>query len=129
MQALTEAKQKYENPENADSITKRIYLTAFIKDFELTNELLWKFLKLLIEEHYEIKTIGSKDTIKAAQEALMIDQQTASILLDMIKDRNTAVHIYDEQEAERLCMRIIETYYPTIEKLIGKLKKLSTITR
>ncbi|MBC6445437.1 MAG: nucleotidyltransferase substrate binding protein [Alphaproteobacteria bacterium GM202ARS2] len=62
-------------------------------------ELFWKTLKrLLAEEGVEIST--PKETLRKAFQAGWLNDEAA--WLEMLSDRNTTSHIYDEETAKRI---------------------------
>lgn len=91
--------------------------SGLINKFNLQFELSWKLLKRLLE--YEGATLaasGSPRTIlkEAYRFYDFIDE---AAWLDMLRDRNTNVHIYDNKLAQDLIQRILNAYIPAFCQL------------
>jgi nucleotidyltransferase substrate binding protein (TIGR01987 family) len=91
-----------------------------IQRFEFTFELLWKTLKIFLEnEGVETKT--PRESLKEGfRIGLISDEET---YLDMLEDRNLTTHIYDKNTSGEIFKRIKKTYIAEIEALLKKLKK------
>ena len=78
-----------------------------IQRFEFTFELLWKSLKIFLNEE-GIDCKSPKDCLKSAfKYGLIQDEQ---ILLDILLDRNNSTHIYSKEESEEIFERIKNVY-------------------
>jgi len=78
-----------------------------IQRFEFTFELLWKSLKIFLnEEGIDCKSL--KDCLKSAYKYGLI--QDEQILLDILLDRNNSSHIYSKKESEEIFERIKNVY-------------------
>ena len=90
-----------------------------IQGFEFTFELAWNVMKDYLEEQGITGIIGSKGAVRHAfQQGLVEDGE---VWMDMIKDRNLASHVYDEETAEDLTNAIIGTYYHHFKALARKM--------
>jgi nucleotidyltransferase substrate binding protein (TIGR01987 family) len=78
-----------------------------IQRFEFTVELLWKTLKISLSYKGE-ECRSPRDCVKMAYRMGILEDD--EIVLDMIEDRNKSSHIYDEQVAEEIFLRIKEVY-------------------
>ena len=77
---------------------------GLIKSFEFTFELSWNVMKDYLEEQGILGIIGSKNAYRTAfQNGLITDGQK---WLDMINDRNSVSHEYDEIKAKEISIRI-----------------------
>ena len=95
-----------------------------IQGFEFTFELAWNVMKDYLEEYGINGIIGSKDSVRQAfAKGLIPDGQ---IWMDIIKDRNIASHIYDEETANELVFSILNTYYNEFSVFADKMSKLET---
>lgn len=102
--------------ENETSIKSDVLRDALIQRFEFTFELIWKFLKVYLEDQGIQEINSPKSVLKAAYaEELIIDENT---WLEMLKDRNLTSHIYDEKTAIQISDRIIDKYINTFKKLM-----------
>lgn len=117
--------KKYSHPpKQADQEDIEIYMTALIKRFEMTFELLWKFLKQYLKVSQSIETLGSKDVIRSSFAYNILKENEDTILLDIVDARNEISHTYNEDTAYELCKKINNEYYPVFSQLIPRLEKL-----
>jgi nucleotidyltransferase substrate binding protein (TIGR01987 family) len=89
-----------------------------IKRFEFTFELLWKTLKIYLENQ-GIIVRSPRESFKEAFKLNLIEDE--KVFLDMLKDRNETIHIYDKETADRIFTRIKSDYLPAIENMVKKL--------
>ena len=102
---------------NEQDLENEFVQSGVIDKFSLQFELGWKVLKdLLRYEGDAMAATGSpRDILKAAYRYYdFIDEE---IWLAMLRDRNTILHLYDENAMLALLKRILNTYIPTFEKL------------
>lgn len=89
-----------------------------IQRFEFTFELLWKTLKIYLED----EGVQCKTPKECLKEAFRIDlMEDGEIFLDMLEDRNRTLHIYNKKESEKIFQRIKNDYLAHIEKILNKL--------
>lgn len=91
--------------------------SGLINKFNLQFELSWKLLKRLLE--YEGATLAASGSPRAIlKEAYRFyDFIDEAAWLDMLRDRNTNVHIYDNKLAQDLIQRILNVYIPAFCRL------------
>ena len=91
--------------------------SGLINKFNLQFELSWKLLKRLLE--YEGATLAASGSPRAIlKEAYRFyDFIDEAAWLDMLRDRNTNVHIYDNKLAQDLIQRILNVYIPAFCQL------------
>ena len=91
--------------------------SGLINKFNLQFELSWKLLKRLLE--YEGATLAASGSPRAIlKEAYRFyDFIDEAAWLDMLRDRNTNVHIYDNKLAQELIQRILDVYIPAFSQL------------
>lgn len=91
--------------------------SGLINKFNLQFELSWKLLKRLLE--YEGATLAASGSPRAIlKEAYRFyDFIDEAAWLDMLRDRNTNVHIYDNKLAQDLIQRILNVYIPVFCRL------------
>jgi nucleotidyltransferase substrate binding protein (TIGR01987 family) len=88
-----------------------VAMEALIKCFEFTFELAWQTMKDIVSyKGYVTDIHGSRDSIRAAVQFNLIDN--GQTWMDMVDDRNRAVHAYNEITARDLANRIFEQYRP-----------------
>ena len=93
---------------------------GIIQRFEFTFELMWKCLKVLLQEQ-GIITKSPKDSLKSAFQVGFIEEEQA--FLDMFEDRNLASHLYSKEDSEAIFQRIKKGHLPKVEALLARLKK------
>jgi len=86
-----------------------------IQRFEFTFELLWKSLKIYLEDK-GIICRSPKDCLKEAFKYGLIKNE--NIFIEMLNDRNKMSHIYSKEDSEEIFLRIKNKYVMEIEKLI-----------
>jgi len=93
-----------------------------IQRFEFTFELLWKTLKMFLED----KGLISRTPRDAFKEAFRLDWlgDDEEVFLNMLEDRNKTVHVYDEKTSREIFTRIKNYYISAIEKVLGKMGNL-----
>lgn len=94
-----------------------------INKFNLQFELSWKLLKRLLE--YEGATLAASGSPRAIlkESYRFYDFIDEAAWLDMLRDRNTNVHIYDNKLAQDLIQRILNVYIPAFCQLRDGLTK------
>ena len=90
-----------------------------IQRFEFTVELLWKTLRRLL--HYQgVECQSPRNCIKLAFRHGLIDDD--EIILDMIDDRNRSSHVYSDETAQEIFIRIREIFAGHIRQLVESLR-------
>jgi len=88
---------------------------GIIQRFEYTFELAWKTMKDYLEDKGYTEIVGSRDTIRLAfANGIVTDGE---LWMDMVKDRNLTVHIYNSDEANRIVKDIVVSFFPCFEQL------------
>ncbi|HEY4662244.1 MAG TPA: HI0074 family nucleotidyltransferase substrate-binding subunit [Candidatus Humimicrobiaceae bacterium] len=105
--------------EGIDQATDELDRDGVIQRFEFTFELLWKALKINLENKGVIVKTPRDSFMEAFRVNLISDEK---IFLDMLEDRNNTAHIYDKVTSEKIFNRIKRKYTPLIIKIIDKLK-------
>jgi nucleotidyltransferase substrate binding protein (TIGR01987 family) len=95
---------------------------GMIQGFEFTFELAWNVMKDYLEEEGLTGIIGSKGAVRHAFNRGLIED--GQIWMDMIKDRNLAAHLYDEETANDLAVAIIDNYYWQLNTFAEKMSGL-----
>lgn len=75
---------------------------AALLRYEYTFELLWKAIKVYLFEQHQIECISPKECFREAFRPFNLTEQEVELTLDMCKDRNLAVHTYNEDLATRI---------------------------
>ncbi|HLJ31175.1 MAG TPA: HI0074 family nucleotidyltransferase substrate-binding subunit [Candidatus Babeliales bacterium] len=105
--------------ESIDLETKEERRDSLIKRFELTYDLLWKYLR-----EYLILTNGitADSPRKVFQECLSLsltNREETKELIDLIEDRNLTTHVYDIDLANRVAADI-QKHHDVIDAIIKK---------
>ena len=99
-----------------------IYRTGVIGQFNLTFELAWKALQAVLRIHgAEGAGTGSPREILQLGYKLGFVNDSAVWLL-MLKKRNTAAHIYNEEEIDEMLLLIRDSFIPAFTALETTLK-------
>ena len=77
-----------------------IVMDATIQRFKFTYELMWKTLKIFLEDIHGIRAISPRLVFKEAYALSIIEQE--DIFLEMIQSRNLLSHTYNEEQAEQI---------------------------
>lgn len=105
------------------AVTDDIYRTGVVGQFNLTFELAWKALQAVLRIHsVKGSEEGSpREILKLGYKVGFI--QNSDVWLEMIKRRNTSLHLYNEEEVDELIAQIFEKYIPEFEVLLSVLKE------
>lgn len=124
---LEEAVVDFEKFESnlSDPYDARFYRTlrdSMIQRFELSVDLFWKYLKIVLEEEFkkESEFNAPKPVIRSACNAKLITEQDAEVFLKMVADRNMSSHIYKEEVADQISGNI-ENYFRIMKNYSEKL--------
>lgn len=94
-----------------------IYRTGIVGQFNLTFELAWKALQEVLKLHgVEAARTGSpREILQLGYKFSFINEEAVWLL--MLKKRNTATHIYDEEEIDELVILIKDSFIPAFSAL------------
>lgn len=95
---------------------------ATIQRFEYCFELCWKTLSIYLREIHGINCRSPKSCFREGLTVDIYDAQTTEIFLQMVDDRNTTTHIYEESLADEIFQNIKNRYYKNMENLLERLK-------
>jgi nucleotidyltransferase substrate binding protein (TIGR01987 family) len=112
--ALERLKEALQEPEE-----NPLAIDGTIQRFEFVIELYWKTLKRLLALE-GINTHTPRESLQRAYQANWLADETAWLL--MLRDRNEASHVYDEEMARRIYGHIKE-YFPELERTYHSLRK------
>lgn len=96
---------------------------SVIKRFEFCYELVWKFLKDVLEEDHGIIAVSPKKVFHECFSTKIITEQESKVLLEIVNARNETSHIYDEDTAETICDAICKIYFPMMKSVIERFEK------
>ena len=92
-----------------------------IQRFEFTFELLWKALKIYLEDQ-GLNCNSPKDCLQQAFRYGILKEEEA--FLNMLNDRNKMSHIYSRKESEKIFKNIKDRYSALFQEMCGELAKL-----
>jgi nucleotidyltransferase substrate binding protein (TIGR01987 family) len=100
-----------------------IYRTGVIGQFNLTFELAWKALQEVLRIHgAEGAESGSpREILQLGYKFGFVND--SSVWLQMLKKRNSSVHIYDEDEIDEMLLLIRDSFIPAFVTLEETLRK------
>lgn len=98
-----------------------IYRTGVIGQFNLTFELAWKLLQAVLRAYSVSEAqIGSpREIIKLGFQVGFIDDENGWQMMQ--RDRNSSVHIYNEEDINEILEHIFEVYIPIFSKFKEKM--------
>lgn len=94
---------------------------GLIQSFEFTQELSWKVIKDFLE--YQGATtgiMGSKDAIRHGFSVGLLEN--GDVWMDMVSSRNAASHTYNEETAEAIVKKCLDSYAQEFERLRQQLE-------
>jgi len=77
-----------------------LVMDATIQRFEFTYELMWKTLKIFLEDIHGIRAVSPRLVFKEAYSLSIIEQE--DIFLEMIQSRNLLSYTYNEEQAKQI---------------------------
>ena len=102
----------------AEDTDDDLYKDGVIQRFEFTYELLWKTIKIYLEDQ-GIIVRSPRENFKEAFRLNLIEDE--KLFLDMLKDRNDTTHIYNKETTEDIFNRIKSNYIPAIKQVLKKI--------
>lgn len=115
---LKNIRDRLDNLEEIDELTKEVYRDSIIKKYETLEDLCWKMLsKIFKASGLEINNPRGC-YVQAFKEGYIED---IDIWNDILLSRNRTAHIYDEEDYEEIKNCIIGKYIAAIEKLLDKI--------
>lgn len=112
-----------EQADPKEAATNEIYRMGIIGQFNLTFELSWKALKDVLSLHgiAEAATGSPREIFKAAYALGWLKNE--AVWLDMLKKRNIAIHVYDEERARTVTSLIFAEYLQPLQELREELRQ------
>lgn len=104
--------------EGAAQASDALEKDGVIQRFEFTFELLWKTLRIFLEDEGVICK-SPRECLKSAFKMGLIQDERA--FLDMLEDRNLTSHIYDQSESERIFQNIKQSHLRNLVILVGRI--------
>jgi nucleotidyltransferase substrate binding protein (TIGR01987 family) len=110
---LSDALEQSESP---------IVRDACLQRFEFSYELLWKTLKIFLEEIHGVRAVSPRQVFKEAFALSIIDEELTFV--EMIESRNTLAHTYNEEQAMKIYMKCA-AYLKAMKNVQAQLNKQS----
>ncbi len=96
--------------ESLDAEFSDLNRDAAIQRFEFSVELLWKTLKLYLEEKEKINCYSPRSCFREVKNIFNLSEEEVEKCLQMVEDRNLASHLYSEKMANNLYKKL-ESYW------------------
>ena len=110
---LSDALEESESP---------IVRDACLQRFEFSYELLWKTLKVFLEEIHGVRAVSPRQVFKEAFALSIIDEELTFV--EMIESRNTLAHTYNEEQATKIYVKCAD-YLKAMKNVQAQLNKQS----
>lgn len=95
---------------------------GLIKAFEFTHELAWNVIKDYFEYQGNTSIMGSRDATREAFQRNMIS--AGESWMEMIKSRNMTSHTYNQEIADEISGKVIDTYFPLFQEFAARVQDL-----
>jgi len=95
---------------------------ACLQRFEFSYELLWKTLKIFLEEIHGVRAVSPRQVFKEAFALSIIDEELTFV--EMIESRNTLSHTYNEEQAAKIYLKCAD-YLKAMNSVLAQLNKQS----
>ena len=95
---------------------------ACLQRFEFSYELLWKTLKVFLEEIHGVRAVSPRQVFKEAFALSLIEKE--QIFIEMIESRNTLSHTYNEEQAAKIYVKC-GGYLKAMKNVLAQLNKQS----
>ena len=95
---------------------------ACLQRFEFSYELLWKTLKIFLEEIHGVRAVSPRQVFKEAFALSIIDEELTFV--EMIESRNPLSHTYNEEQAAKIYVKCAD-YLKAIKNVLAQLNKQS----
>ncbi len=106
---------------------KRLLLAirdSMIKRFGYCTDLLWKVLKIYLEnvEKIELEIFSPRGVVRDAVKARLLTEDEGDECIKMVEASNKTSHIYHAQTAENIALRIPD-YYALMRRIVERIVK------
>ena len=106
--------------EALDETESPIVRDACFRRFKLSYELLWKTLKIFLEEIHGVRAVSPRQVFKEAFALSLIEKE--QIFIEMIESRNTLAHTYNEEQAMKIYVKCAD-YLKAMNSVLAQLNK------
>jgi len=95
---------------------------ACLQRFDFSYELLWKTLKIFLEEIHGVRAVSPRQVFKEAFALSIIDEELTFV--EMIESRNTLSHTCNEEQAAKIYVKRA-AYLEAMNSVLAQLNKQS----
>ena len=95
---------------------------ACLQRFEFCYELLWKTLKVFLEDIHGVRAVSPRQVFKEAFALSIIGEEVTFV--EMIESRNTLSHTYNEEQAAKIYVKCAD-YLKAMKNVLAQLNKQS----
>ena len=95
---------------------------ACLQRFEFSYELLWKTLKVFLEDIHGVRAVSPRQVFKEAFALSIIGEEVTFV--EMIESRNTLSHTYNEEQAAKIYVKC-GGYMKAMKTVLAQLNKQS----
>ena len=95
---------------------------ACLQRFEFSYELLWKTLKIFLEEIHGLRAVSPRQVFKEAFALSIIDEELTFV--EMIESRNTLSDTCNEEQAAKIYLKCAD-YLKAMNSVLAQLNKQS----
>lgn len=107
------------NDKNKDELAIDEKRDSVIKRFELTYDLLWKYLKLYISTKEGIVLDSPRKVFQQCMSLGITNKEESDDLMLIIESRNLTTHVYDSDLAEEVAAKIVY-YFNVIQAIVRR---------
>ena len=121
--ALEVAIRGFDKARNSAGVDTEIYETrrdSVIKRFELSYDLLWKYLREYVAHTQGTQADSPRKVFQLCLEYDIVNEQEAEQLQKMITTRNQTAHVYDVDLANDIAIKI-HAHYQLIHTLVTRI--------
>jgi nucleotidyltransferase substrate binding protein (TIGR01987 family) len=93
---------------------------ACLQRFEFSYELLWKTLKVFLEDIHGVRAVSPRQVFKEAFALSIIDEELTFV--EMIESRNTLSHTDNEEQATKIYVKCAD-YLKAMKNVLAQLNK------
>jgi nucleotidyltransferase substrate binding protein (TIGR01987 family) len=97
-----------------------VYRDALIKRFEFCYDLTWKYFKMHLAEHHKVEVSSPLEVFKECLSQGLVSQEEAIELIKMRDARNNTSHLYNEEIAREISLKIVE-FFTVLNSVIHRM--------
>jgi nucleotidyltransferase substrate binding protein (TIGR01987 family) len=94
-----------------EDLILEVFQDSVVKRFEISFDLLWKYLKEFLFVYHGIEVVSPKKVFKEALTQQLINHTELETFLAMCDDRNLTAHTYDRDHAQEVAETVLGYYF------------------